>query len=602
MTETSVRAFLRRVWPYVRPYRHRFLGGLAYLAILAGLELTLPLWTKLAIDRYFVPGRWSAGVWLLGVYALTLGLIGLLQYLQGYFIDVTAYQAMRDLRCHTFRHLLSLPIPFFHRQPTGKLVTRVTHDVDALQEILGQGILSIIADLGTSLAIFGFLWWISPLLALAVTATALMVVGVSFLFQRYAQRAQEEIRTWLARLNGFLQEHLGGIPTLQVHRAELQAFRELQALNQGYTQAYVSAVFHYAWYYPVIRALEVLTSVLVLVLGGWLFYEGRLTLGTLVAFFQYVQRFFEPLADLSDKYNAFLQAFVAEARIREIHQTPPDSAYQGQPLHVTGPAPIVFRHVAFRYTPDGPWVLKDVNLIVRPGERIAIVGPTGAGKTTLAALLLRLYDPTLGSIDFGSQPIREVTARDLRRAVRLVFQEPFLFSDTVLQNILLYRDGKARAELERWLQQLSSNGLVRSLYQKLTEALHERGSNLAQSERQAIAVLRGIVTDPAVLILDEALSALDPQTEHDLYELIHSVTRGRTVLLIAHRLYTLPPVDRVVVLWDGRIVEEGPPHELLRRDSVFASLLRVQTLEGYGPSGRSTSPEDSSGTSEEADR
>jgi len=595
----SVRAFLRRVWPYVRPYRHRFLSGLVYLGLLAGLELTLPIWTKLAIDRYFVPGRWLAGVWLLGVYALTLGLIGLLQYLQGYFIDVTAYQAMRDLRCHTFRRLLTLPIAFFQRQPTGKLVTRVTNDVDALQEILGQGILSIIADVGTSVAIFGLLWWISPVLALSVTATALMVVGVSFLFQRYAQRAQEDIRTWLARLNGFLQEHIGGIPTLQVHRAEVQAFRELQALNQGYMQAYVSAVFHYAWYYPAIRALEVLTSVLVLVLGGWLFYEGRLTLGTLVAFFQYVQRFFEPLADLSDKYNAFLQAFVAEARIQEIHQTPPDPAYQGQPLHVTGPAPIAFRHVTFRYTPDGPWVLKDVNLIVRPGERVAIVGPTGAGKTTLAALLLRLYDPTLGSIDFGRQPIQEVDARDLRRTVRMIFQEPFLFSETILQNILLYHDGTARTELERWFRRLQHNALVRGLYQKLHETLHERGSNLAQSERQAIAVLRGIATDPQVLILDEALSALDPQTERDLYELIESVTRGRTVLLIAHRLYTLPPVDRVVVLWDGRIVEEGPPHELLRRDSLFANLLRVQTLEAYGP-GRSAAPEDPPASSDDA--
>ncbi|MCS7311448.1 MAG: ABC transporter ATP-binding protein/permease [Acidobacteria bacterium] len=587
----SVRAFFRRVGPYVRPYRYQFLGGFVYLSLLAALELTLPIWTKLAIDHYFVPGRWSAGLWLLGVYALTLGLIGLLQYFQGYFIDVTAYQAMRDLRCHTFRHLLTLPIAFFQRQPTGKLVTRVTHDVDALQEILGQGILSIIADIGTSIAIFGLLWWISPLLALSVTATALMVVGASFLFQRYAQRAQEDIRTWLARLNGFLQEHIGGIPVLQVHRAEAQAFRELQDLNQGYTQAYVSAVFHYAWYYPVIRALEVLTSVSVLVLGGWLFYEGRLTLGTLVAFFQYVQRFFEPLADLSDKYNTFLQAFVAEARIQEIHQTPPDPTYQGQPLHVAGPAPIAFRHVAFRYTPDSPWVLKDVNLIIRPGERVAIVGPTGAGKTTLAALLLRLYDPTLGSIDFGHQPIREVDARDLRRTVRMIFQEPFLFSETVLQNILLYSDGTARAELERWFQRLRDNTLVQNLYTKLHETLHERGNDLAHSERQAIAVLRGIATAPQVLILDEALSALDPQTERDLHDLIESVTQGRTVLLIAHRLYTLPNVDRVIVLWDGQIVEEGPLQELLQRDSVFASLLRVQTLEAYD-SGRAAISED----------
>ncbi len=551
--------------PVLRAYRYRMLGGLGLLGIIALLETSLPIWLKVFIDRYVTPGRWSEGIWLLGVYGVTYVSIGCLQYVQSMWMDTTAFRVMHTLRAHTFRHMMFLPLHFFHRQPAGKLMTRVTNDVDALQEILGQGLLSIVGDTIVSGAIFVLLWWISPPLAGVLTLTATLVVVASFLFHTHARRAQEQIRTALARLNAYLQEHIGGIQVLQIFCAEADALRRMTTLNHAYARANVDAVVHYAWYYPTIRGIEILSSVIVLVVGGWLYYQDQLTIGTLVAFFQYVQRFYEPLADLSDKYNILLQATVAGERIQEILNETMDPTYTGETLRLPAAPDIEFSGVRYRYPGQDIWVLKDIHIRIRPGERVLIAGPTGSGKTTLASLLLRFDDPTRGVIRINGIPLHRYGGPSVRTAVRMIFQEPFLFSDTVERNIVLDGDTACRQRLREWLDRFPQNPLLQRIRAQLSKRLHERGQNLSQSERQVIALLRGVLSDPAIIILDEALSATDPATERDLHEFIEAILAGRTVIRIAHRLHTIPDADRMVILWDGRVVEDSTPEEVHTR-------------------------------------
>ena len=573
---------LRMLWSFVRPYKMRIVIALLFMFSVTGFELALPYLVKIAIDDYIVPGTWSLGIWVIPTYFGCLLGLGITEYFRTFWMDMTAQYIMRDVRVQLFHHMIRLPIRYFHKHPAGKLVTRVANDVDAMQELLSQGIVAMLADLLVSVAIFGALVWLNPLLAGVVFLGTPLVVGVSFLFRHHAQKAQEHIRTTLSHLNAFTQEHISGLPVLRLYAAEKESISTMHRRNLAYTQANIEAVVHYAWYYPAIRSIEIITTLLTLVVGGWLFIRGHVTLGIIVAFIQYIKRFFEPLADLSDKYNIFVQASVAAGRIYDIFQQKPDHTYRGQSIVLKRPPEVRIQQLYFRYHEDQSWVLKNINLTIPAGERWAIGGVTGAGKSTLMRLLLRFEDPQKGTITLNGYPLQQVRADALRSTIGIAFQEPFLFSATVRENIVLERDPSLNNRLEKLLREWEDIPIVRKIRSKLDLPLTERGQNLSQSERQVITLLRAVLHDPHLVILDEAMSALDAEAEHQIHTLIEKVVRGRTVLIIAHRLNTLPRVDRVVILHDGTIVESGHPEELLQQDSIFANLVRLHSLDEIG--------------------
>ena len=576
---------VRMLGRYLLPYRKRILISLILMLGVTGFELVLPYLLKVALDAYILPGRWREGWWIFPTYLGCLIALALSEYLNAYTMELSAQWMMRDVRVDLFHHLLHLPMSYYHRQPAGKLVTRVTNDVDALQELLSQGIIAILADIFVSLSIFIALLLLSPRLTLVVAACAPFVVLISKVFHTRAHRAQERIRTGLARLNAFVQEQIAGIHLVQLYRAERSSYQSMWALNHAYRSANVEAVVHYAWYYPAIRSVEVLTSILTIMAGGYLYARGAVTLGVIVAFLQYIKRFFEPLADLSDKYNIFVQAGVAAGRIQSLFGHPRDPAYEGASYTGDRPPAVRFRGVSFRYGEHQPWALQNLNLTLPPASRWAIGGVTGSGKTTLMSLLLRFYEPTRGTIELNGQPLNRYSAASLRRQFGFAFQEPFLFSTTVRRNITLDRGGDCERRLEALLEAWRTNPLIRHVRTRMDLPVRERGRNLAQSEKQVIALLRALVHDPKFLVLDEAMSALDVTAEHDLHRLIQQAMEGRTVVLIAHRLSTLPEVDGVILLHEGTLVEMGHPDELMERDSIFASFVRLHRVEAVKASG-----------------
>lgn len=566
---------LRMLWSFVYPYRGRIVIALGFMFGVTGFELALPYLTKVALDDYILKGNWHLGIWVIPAYLGCLIGLSLTEYFRTYWMDMTAQYVMRDVRVDLFRHLLSLPLRYFHRQPAGKLVTRVANDVDAMQELLSQGIVAMLADLIVSVSIFGALVLLNPLLAGVVFLGTPMVIGISFLFRHHAHRAQQRIRSALSRLNSFTQEHISGMPILKIFGAEKESLETMAEKNHAYTQANIDAVVHYAWYYPAIRSIEILCTLMTLVVGGYLFSRDMVSLGVIVAFMQYIKRFFEPLADLSDKYNIFVQASVAAERIHEVFQVEPDHTESGSDFALKHAPSVHIEHVSFRYDDTQPWVLKDIHLTIPSGERWAIGGVTGSGKSTLMYLLMRFDDPQKGQIILDNKPIHRIRASALRSSIGIAFQEPFLFSATIRENIVLDRGPQLDEYLTEILDDWSDIPLIQQIRQKLDHPLSERGQNLSQSEKQVITLLRAVLHNPQLLILDEAMSALDAEAEHQIHQLIEKVARGRTALIIAHRLNTLPRVDRVVILHDGAVVESGSPEELLRTDSIFANLVRL---------------------------
>lgn len=570
---------IRMLLGYLRPFQGRIILSVILMLLVTGFELLLPYLLKVALDEYILPGRWQAGLWIFPTYFFGLMGLTLSTYFNTYWMDLNAQFVMRDVRVNLFRHLLHLPLGYFYRQPTGKLVTRVTHDVDALQELLSQGVVAIMADLFVSVAILMALFKLSPILTGVVLTCAPLVVYLSAVFHRRARNAQDEIRTWLARLNSFLQEQVSGMHLVQLYRAEQDSYTTMEKLNRGYGKANVRAVVHYAWYYPAIRSVEILSTLLTLFVGGYLFHQGRVTLGIIVAFFQYINRFFEPLADLSDKYNIIVQASVAAERIHRAFQESRDPLEKGPDLDQWISPELQIRGLTYRYNENQPWVLKNVDLDFHAGSRYAIAGMTGAGKSTLMSLLLHFYKPESGVIRLNGHLSSEYNAPSIRRHIGVAFQEPFLFSTSIRDNILLGRNHGLKCKLDKLLETWGENPLIRTFAARLDEEVSERGRNLSQSEKQLVTLLRAVVHDPEVLILDEAMSALDAESEHQLHELIREAMKNRTVIIIGHRLSTLPDVDQVIMLHDGEIIERGTPNDLLARDSVFAALIKLHLME-----------------------
>jgi ATP-binding cassette subfamily B multidrug efflux pump len=585
---------MRRLLGYMAPYKWWVVLALGLVAVVTPLELAPPLMFKNAIDRYFVPAMNSAltesqawrGILIISaIYFFVLLFDFLAQYAQIRIMQRVGQQTMYDMRSGIFGHLQRLPMSYFDRNPVGRLVTRVTTDVDALNDLFAAGVVTMINDLFLLVVMAVVLFWIDVRLALATLAVLPGILIVTFIFRHYVREANRKIRTAIARINAFLQEYISGMHVVQLFNRERKAMAEFELRNKDNMLAWRDAILAYALFYPAVEFLSFATIALIFWTGGIRILHGGLTLGVLTAFTMYAQRFFRPIQDLSEKFNILQSAMAASERIFKLLDEPVtiESAADAQRL-TAARGEIEFRNVWFSYRnvpepADEDWVLRDVSFRISPGQTFAIVGHTGAGKTTLISLLLRFYDIQRGQILLDGVDIRFLDLQDLRRHFGIVLQDPFLFTGTIESNIRLGTPGITREDVERAIDKIGLGDFVHSLPDGIASSVNERGSTLSVGQRQLINFARALAHNPRFLILDEATSSVDTKTELLIREALDKLLTGRTALVIAHRLSTIQYADRILVFHKGRLREQGAHQELLAQRGIYYRLYQLQYKE-----------------------
>jgi ATP-binding cassette subfamily B multidrug efflux pump len=567
----------RRLLRYLTPYRRAMALSLALLLALALLELAGPFLMKVAIDQYIAPGNPDGLGFIALLYVGSLLGVFVLRYSQTYLLNSTGQRAMHDLRMELFAHLQRMGLRFFDRNPVGALMTRLTNDIEALNEALTSGVVAIIGDVITMTGIMVVMLLLDWRLALVTFLVLPLLYLVSNRLQVHLRDAYRTIRTRLSRLNVYVQEAVSGMAVIQLFNREQRSFERFDALNADYLRASLRSVFLFSILYPSVTIIGSLGVAAIIWYGGGEALQGALTIGVLVAFLQYLQRFYEPIRDMAEKYNIMQQAMTSAERIFALLDEPEEVRNPAAPVHLSNPrGEVVFDHVWFAYQ-DEDWVLKDVTFRIAPGESIAFVGATGAGKTSLISLLARFYDPQRGRILVDDVDLRDLDQRELRRHLGVVLQDPFLFAGTVEQNIRLQNPAIGESEVRAAARQVGADRFIERLPGGYQHEVRERGGGLSVGQKQLLAFARAIAHNPRILlVLDEATSSVDTETEALITEALREVMQDRTTLAIAHRLATVQHVDRIIVLHKGRIVEQGSHAELLGQRGLYYRLWELQ--------------------------
>lgn len=589
---------MRRLLTYMWPYWPVAVAAMVFLLINSVLQILGPLLTKVAVDRYLVPvpgrepqpwDRYLSGDPLVGLsqlagFYLAILIAGLaMQFGQQYLMQWTGQRAMFDLRRQLMAHLQKLDISFYDRNPVGRLVTRLTTDVDTLNELFASGLVTIAADVMVLSFVLAAMFKLSAELTLMLIGAMPIVIGVTILFRKSVSESYRRIRVAIARINAYIQEHVSGIAVLQLFNREARSEEEFSEINRSHMEAYKDAIFAYGWFYPVVEFIGMLAIAGLLAWGGYRIDQGVLTLGVLLAFFQYSLRFFRPIQDLSEKYNILQAATAASERVFHLLDTPshigPPPAPRPFPA---GPASVEFDRIWFAYK-DDDWVLRDIGFVIEPGETIAIVGHTGAGKTTLINLLLRFYDVKKGAIRIGGVDVREMEPADLRRHFGVVLQDPHLFSGTILGNIRLGTEWIDEEQLVSAARQVNLIDYIHSLPEGFSHPVRERGAGISTGQKQLISFARALAHNPRFLILDEATSSVDTETEYRVREALARLVEGRTSIIIAHRLSTIQKADRIFVMHKGELREVGSHTELIARRGIYWKLYQLQYRDQESP-------------------
>jgi len=585
---------MRRLLGYLQPYKWRVIMALALVAIVTPLELAPPILFQRAIDVYLVPGvkgvvdpdkAWHGVMMIAVIYLSVLVFDFVAQYLQLRIMQRVGQQTMYDMRKEIFGHMQRLPMSYFDRNPVGRLMTRVTTDVDALNDLFAAGVVTMINDLFLLVVMAGVLIKIDYKLALDAMAVLPFILIVTLIFRKYVRDANRKIRTAIARINSFLQEYISGMAVVQLFNREKKAQEEFIRRNKANMLAWRDAILAYALFYPAVEFLSFATISLIYWAGGNRVLTHTLTLGILVEFTMFAQRFFRPIQDLSEKFNILQSAMAASERIFKLLDEPITIESGKDAKRLTGArGEIEFKNVWFSYRnvenpSDEDWVLRDVSFRMEPGQTFAIVGHTGAGKTTLISLLLRFYDIQRGQILLDGVDIRLLDLQELRRQFGIVLQDPFLFTGTIESNVRLGTPGITRKEVEQALREIGLGEFIESLANGVNTEVNERGSTLSVGQRQLISFARALAHNPRFLILDEATSSVDTKTELLIREALDRLLSGRTALVIAHRLSTIQHADRILVFHKGRLREEGAHQELLLQRGIYYRLYQLQYKE-----------------------
>ncbi|MGI8588232.1 MAG: ABC transporter ATP-binding protein [Chloroflexia bacterium] len=571
---------MQRLLGYLRPYHRQMVVALVMIFATGAVELVPPYLFKLAIDRYIVPRDLSGMPMVLALFVLALVGGFIFRYAQNYIMQQIGQNVMYDLRMAIFSHLQRQSLSYYDRNPVGRMISRLTSDVDALNELLGSGVVSIVGDMVALVGIAVVMLLLDWKLALIALGVLPVIYLVSQWFQGWMRRTYRDQRIRLGKLNAFLQENLAGMLVVQLFNREARQANAFDKLNRHYLDANLDAIKAFALFFPIINLCYALSVALLLWYGSGGVLSGVVTLGVLVAFFQYTERAFQPIRDLAEKYNIMQAAMAAAERIFLLLDEsvsvvdPPEPAELGV---VRGE--IEFRDVEFAYNPGEP-VLRDVSFRIPAGSSVAIVGATGAGKTSIISLLGRFYDVQGGAVLIDGVDVRRVRQQQLRRHIGVVLQDPVLFSGTIAENIRLLDASISDDQVRRAAHFVNADSFIDRLPDGYAHPVKERGTNLSVGQRQLLAFARAIAFNPEVLlVLDEATSSVDTATEALIQDALEKLMRGRTSIIIAHRLSTIRHVDRIIVLHKGRVVEEGTHDELIARGNFYYRLYELQYQE-----------------------
>jgi len=652
---------MRRLLTYLRPYRWQVTIAIASIILKSFCDVLGPYLVKVAVDRYLAPVRGvTSGLWswlsprplhgiaqISSIYFGLLILTFVLEFLQTYFMQWTGQKVMFDLRSQIFRHLQRMHVAFYDRNPVGRLVTRVTTDVDALNEMFTSGVVSIFEDLFVLLGILGIMLCMNWKLALITFAVLPLIVLATKIFRDKVRDSYRRIRTAIARINSYLQEHVSGMVVLQLFNRERKAYQRFSEINRSHMDAYKDAIMAYSVYYPVVDFFSAIAIACVIWFGGQdvmrgivansvsiEFHRGTLvsfhvvataaSLGVVIAFTAYAQRFFRPIMDFSEKYNILQSAMAASERIFKLLDTPVDIVSPAVTKKPEGSGRIEFDHVWFAYRetenmehltpssgvspaapdegvrgstishpPQPDWVLRDVTFAIDPGEIVAVVGHTGAGKTTLISLLLRFYDVQKGAVRIDGVDVKEMDLADLRGRFGVVLQDPFLFTGTIGGNIRLGTERIQDEHVAKAAEDVNLGDFVRALPNGFNEEVRERGSTLSTGQKQLISFARALAHEPKILILDEATSSVDTETDFKVRDALGRMVEGRTSLIIAHRLSTVQRADKIIVMHKGHVREMGTHQELLAQRGIYFKLYQLQYKDQEISAARAPSPANS---------